>query len=127
MRRDFHEPYEPEDVFERQEAAERRAKIESARAEHEAFEKHEAELAAARKETARLFTLGANDRIRLCEYDAYGVEPPVINGVPTRSSLPLLLSIGWTIEETSEGRALVPPPVIPQHKRKRRQDYDANT
>ncbi|MHB8272002.1 hypothetical protein [Bradyrhizobium sp.] len=124
MRRDFHEPWEPEDVFASQEAADRRAKIESARAEHEAFEKHEAELAAERKETARLFSLGANERLRLAEYDLHGVTPPVLNGVPTKSSLPLLRSLGWTIEEIDGKRTLIQPAA---RNRKTREDYAAES
>jgi hypothetical protein len=113
-----------QDFFDVDEVAERRIRIESARAEHEAFEKHEAELAAERKETARLFSLGANERIRLCEYDAHGVEPPILNGVPTKSSLPLLLSIGWTIGEVDGKQALIQPAA---RKRKTREDYAAES
>jgi hypothetical protein len=124
---DFSEPWEPEDIFDRAEAADRRARIEAAKERNAAASAQEAVQEAARREAGKAFSLEANERIRMAEYRRAGVSPPVIGGVPVKTSLPLLLSFGWTIGEVFGERALIRPPQEPQYKRKTRADYDQNT
>lgn len=63
------------------------------------FDEMELERAARSAASSTAFTLDTNERLRLGEFRAHGVEPPEIGGVPTRSSFHLLVSLGWTIEE----------------------------
>jgi hypothetical protein len=126
--RSFSEPYEPEDIFDRIEAAERRSRIDAARQRNEAAAAQEAIAEAARKESSRTFTLQTNERLRLSEYRAHGVSVPIIAGEPTKSSFHMLISLGWKVEEVFGGRELIPPPPAPpEHKRKTRADYDQSS
>lgn len=120
--------YEPEDIFDRAEAAERRARIEQAQRDHEALTKYEAEQAAIRKEKARQLSMCANASIMIAEYRRAGVEPIATNGegVPLHS-LAFLRWAGWTIEQIGDRNVLVAPPTAPQHQRKSRSDYDQNS
>lgn len=89
------------------------------------FDEMELERAARSAASSTAFTLDTNERLRLGEFRAHGVEPPEIGGVPTRSSFHLLVSLGWTIEEAMGQRWMVAP--APQSPRKQRSDYDGNT
>lgn len=122
MRRDFHDPWEPEDIFDREEAARRRADREAAIARNNEIIEQEAAQEAQRKEDFRLFALRVNGDQVTAQYLAAGVEPLEVNdeGVP-RTSLSLLLSIGWTIVEISGLKKLVAPPARPAPRR--REDY----
>lgn len=128
MVRQFHEPYEPEDIFDRAEAQERRARIDAARADHEVMARHEAEQEAVRKESAHLNSLRANDMLLRHEYERAGVEPLKTNGsgVPT-VSLSLLRSMGWTIEQVGERNMLIAPAERQTKPGKQRQDYDQSS
>lgn len=127
MPRSFSEPYEPEDIFDRAEAAERRARIDAAKERNAAVAAQEAAQEAEHREAGKAFSLEANERIRLAEYRRAGVSPPVIGGAAVKTTLPLLLSFGWTIEEVFGERQLIPPQPAPEHKRKTRADYDQST
>jgi hypothetical protein len=120
--------YEPEDIFDRAEAAERRARIEQAQRDHETLTKYEAEQAAIRKEKARQLSMRANASIMIEEYRRAGVEPLATNGdgVPL-VSLALLRWQGWTIEHDGYRNVLVAPSASPQQPRKSRADYDSNS
>lgn len=124
----YSEPIEPEDIFDRAEAQERRARIEAARADHEIMTRHEAEQEAIRKESARVNLMRANEALLVNEYERAGVEPLQTNGrgVPT-VSLALLRSFGWTIERVGEQNMLVAPAARQEKPRKQRQDYDQSS
>lgn len=128
MARPFHEPLEPEDIFDRAEAQERRARIEAARADNEVMARHEAEQEALRKENARVNMQRANEALLVHEYERAGVEPLATNGrgVPT-VSLALLRSFGWTIEQVGERNMLIAPAVRQTKPGKQRQDYDQSS
>jgi hypothetical protein len=112
--RSFSEPWEPEDIFDRQEAAERRAYLDRLKERNAATAAQEAAAEAARHESARQFTLETTRRAIRRDYEQAGVEPLQVdaNGVPT-VSLPLLLSMGWTVVDFNGERQLVRP----NHKR----------
>jgi hypothetical protein len=61
--------------------------------------------AAERKIKADELSARANESIRLAEFAAAGVEPPV----GTKVSLALLLQIGWTIDQVGDHRVLLRP------------------
>lgn len=106
------------DIIERhaKEAAARR--LEEAKAANAAFEAREAREAAGRKVRSTEFSLEVNERLRLAEYDRYGVEP--LEGF--RVSIGMLFKFGWKVEEILGQRRLVPPdPEKP--RRKTREDY----
>lgn len=115
------------DLFEEQIEKDRRARVAAAREANAAAIRLEAEQAAIRKEKARLFTLETNERHRLAEYRYHGVEPPVIDGVPTKSSFHMLTSLGWTIEDMLGQKQMVRPFAPPVHERRTRDQYDQNT
>jgi hypothetical protein len=83
---------------------------------------YEIEQAAKRKVEADELSARANESLRLAEFDLYGVEPP--DGM--RVSLPLLISLGWTIEEV-EGQKVLVRPQPSKQPRSRREDYEAST
>jgi hypothetical protein len=59
-----------------------------------------AQEAVKRAETAKAMTawsMDTNERMRLREFAAAGVEPPVIEGKPARVSIGLLRMMGWEI------------------------------
>lgn len=126
--RQFSAPREPEDIFDRQEASERRARIEQAQQDHAALLKYEAEQIAIRQKSARQLSMRANASIMLLEYQRSGVEPLAVNddGVPL-VSLALLRWQGWTIEHDGLRNVLVAPPASPQTPRKSRSDYDQSS
>lgn len=101
---------EPEDIFDRATAAEHRARIDAAKQDHAAFQKHEAEQAALRKESARQLSMRANASLLLAEYRAAGVAPPLTNveGVPT-VSLGMLAQMGWSIARLGDEAVLLRP------------------
>src|SRR6185312_12463205 len=106
------------DIIERhaKEAAERR--IEEAKAANAAMKEREEREESERKERSTRFTLEMNERMRLAEYDRYGVEP--LPGF--RVSIGMLFRFGWKVEEVLGKRMLIPPdPDKP--KRKTREDY----
>ncbi len=127
MPRDFSEPWEPEDIFDRTEARERRARIDAAKEYNEAVLAQEAAAEAVRKESSRVFTLETNERLRLSEFRAHGVAVPVIAGEPTKSSFHMLVSLGWTIAEVFGQRQMIAPAAEAPRPRKRREDYDQNS
>lgn len=127
MPRDFSGPWEPEDVFEHAEAAEHRARIDEAKTRNAEIAKQEAEQETQRKEESRAFTLETNERLRLSEFRFHGVQPPMIDGVPTRSSFHMLTSLGWTVEEVFGSKQMVAPPAPATVTRKRREDYDQSS
>lgn len=126
--REFSEPWQPEDIFDRQEAAERRARIEQSQADHAAMLKHEAEQAAARKIKAVDLSRRANESFLNHEYSSNGVTPPWTNGsgVPT-VSLSLLKWMGWRVENYSGQATLVEPMATREHARRRKEDYDGSS
>lgn len=65
----------------------------------------EAEQEAKRRAEGVALSLRANESMRLAEFDAAGVEPPL----GFRCSLPLLLLMGWTIDSVSGKNVLVRP------------------
>ena len=80
----------------------------------------EVEQAARRKAQADELSMRANESVRVTEFAQAGVEPP--DGM--RVSLPLLLSIGWTIVEIDGARKLVRPQDKPKPRaRKTREQY----
>jgi len=116
MPRDFSDPWDPEDVFDRAAAAEyrreRAAKMEAAEAEARAEKAREA--AQATEVATRRVAHG--ERMIRAEYEAKGLEPPEGSLV----SLSLLLSMGWRISEESGVPKLVRPVI---EKRRTRADY----
>ncbi len=108
--RDFSDPWEPEDIFDRQAAAELRARMEASAAQHAAQLKHDAETEALAKENGRLLSIRASGSVMMTEYARAGVEPLETNGrgVPL-VSLSLLLCLGWTIESISGKNVLMRP------------------
>lgn len=121
--RDFSDPWEPEDIFDRQAAAELRDRMEASASQHAAQLKHDADMEALAKENGRLLSIRASGSVMMTEYARAGVQPLETNGkgVPL-VSLPLLLWMGWTIEEISGERKLIRPHAR-EHQRKRREDY----
>lgn len=101
--------FELEDIFDRAEAEERRARVQAARELNAARDAQEAAQAEARRQKATAYTMMVNERHRRAEYRGRGVEPPMIGGVQTRASLSLLLSVGWRIEQQMGRNVLVPP------------------
>lgn len=63
---------------------------------------------AERLAASRKARLAEHEESLLAQYDQAGVDRPVFKG--TVVSLPMMLSLGWTIEETPGGRKLVEPP-----------------
>ncbi len=106
---------------------ERRELVTAAQARNEQVALQEAKAEALRHERARDFSLGANEMVRLAEYRAVGVEPPVVAGVPTRSTLALLLSLGWTVAVVDGIRELIAPAPPDARPRKDREHYDGNS
>ncbi len=125
--RSFNEPWEPEDIFDRAEAAERRARMDDIKERNAMIAAQDAAAEAERKESARLFSLRANADQIIEQYHAAGVEPVAVNddGVPF-FSLSMLLKNGWTIEEVNGIPKLIAPPKSTV-KRKSRIDYDQNS
>ncbi len=119
--------FELEDIFQRAEAKERRNRIEAARELNAARDAQEAAQEAARRAAATAKTMIFNERNRLSEYRARGVSPPVISGVTTRSSLALLLSVGWRIEQQMGRNVLVPPPPLNLIGQGTQHEVDQNT
>lgn len=126
--REFSDPWEPEDIFDRQAAAERRAKIEQAQADHAAMLKHDADQAALRKVKADDTSRRANESFLNHEYSSHGITPPWTNGagVPT-VSLSLLKWMGWRVENYSGQATLIEPMAGREQIRRRKEDYDNNT
>lgn len=124
--RSFHEPRDPFDFFDQQAEDDRRHRIEEAKKHNAVRDAQEAEADAKRRESSRVFTLETNERLRLAEYRYHGVEPPIIDGVRTKSSFHMLMSLGWTIEESLDQRWMVKPAPSTQVRRSR-EDYDGNT
>lgn len=120
--------YEPEDIFDRQEAAERRARIEAAERKNAEVAAEDARLAAERKESARQLSMRANASVLITEYVKAGVEPLAVNGdgVPT-VSLGFLLYQGWEVREISGVKKLIAPIPEPVRPRKTRADYDQSS
>jgi hypothetical protein len=106
------------DIIERhaKEAAAR--KLEDALARNAAAQAHEQRETAERKARSTEFSLETNERLRLAEYDRYGVEP--LDGF--RVSIGMLFKFGWKVVEISGERRLVPPPEE-KPRRKTREDY----
>ena len=127
MPRSFHEPIDHDDIFERAEAEERRARMASVLARNEEIAKQDAEAAAIRKLAADELSARANASARLREFERHGVKPPIIDGVETKSSLSLLMQLGWTIENLLGQNKLIAPPPAEPRPRKRREDYDQNS
>lgn len=111
MPRDFSDPWEPEDVFDRAEAADRRARIEASREANAARLEQEEIQNAQRKIKADALTIRARDSVLIHEYASQGLTPPFTNGegVPT-VSLALLRQMGWTVEEEFGGRRVLVKP-----------------
>ena len=108
--RSFNEPWEPEDIFDRQEAAERRAYLDRLKERNAATAAQEAAAEAARHESARQFTLETTKRAIRRDYEQAGVTPLQVGGDGTPTvSLPLLLSMGWKVVEFNGERQLVRP------------------
>lgn len=128
MSRPYHEPYDPEDIFDRADADERRARREEAQKLNAERDAVEAEQAARRSASARVNSMRANARILLSEYHAAGVEPMQTrpDGTPT-VSLSLLRSMGWTIVQIDDRNVLVAPAARPTKPGKQRQDYDQSS
>jgi hypothetical protein len=106
--RSFNEPWEPEDIFDRQEAAERRAYLDRIKEQNDALAAQEAAAEAVRHESARQFTLETTRRAIRRDYEQAGVTPLQVGGDGTPTvSLPLLLSMGWTVVEFNGERQLV--------------------
>lgn len=110
MARSYYEPFEAEDIFGAQEAADRKAKLERARA---AQKESDALLKAAdeadRKRMLQL-TADASKSQLLREYESAGVMAPSVDddGNPT-CSLSMLLHMGWSIGNISGERVLLRP------------------
>lgn len=108
--RSYYEPFEAEDIFGAQDAADRKAKLERARA---AQKESDALLKAAdevdRKRMLQL-TADASKSQLLREYETAGVEPPTVDddGHP-RCSLSMLLHMGWSIGDMAGERVLIRP------------------
>lgn len=128
MPRDFSDPWEPEDIFDRQEAAERRARIDRVQAEHATMLKHDAKQAELRKIKAQDLSRRANESFLNHEYSSAGVTPPWTNGngVPT-VSLSLLKQMGWRVENYSGQATLVEPMARREHIRRSKEDYDQSS
>lgn len=126
--REFSEPWEPEDIFDRQHAAERRARIEQSQADHAALLKHDAEQTVLRKIKGDDLSRRANESFLNYEYSSSGVTPPSTNGngIPT-VSLSLLKWMGWRIENYSGQATLVEPMAQREHVRRRKEDYDSSS
>lgn len=125
---DHREPSDPYDVFERQAGDERRARLAEAEARNRRERDAEVTAGALRKIDSDAFTRETNERLRIAEYRFHGVEPPVIDGVPTRSSFHLLRSLGWTVEDMLGQKMMVAPPARTEDPlSRRREDYDQNT
>jgi hypothetical protein len=108
--RSFNEPWEPEDIFDRQEAAERRAYLDRLKERNAATAAQEAAAETARHESARQFTLETTKRAIRRDYEQAGVAPLQVGGDGTPTvSLPLLLSMGWTVIDFNGERQLVRP------------------
>jgi len=126
MPRNFSEPWEPEDIFDQQEAAERRRRMDAI-AEHNAIlAAQEAAADAARQAENVARVKAAHARTIIGQYQAAGVEPLAVdaNGVPLLS-LSMLISMGWSIVAIEGENYLVKPQHIkPPESRKRKADYD---
>jgi hypothetical protein len=118
---------DPYDVFERIAGDERRARTAAAAEQARVEGEHEARRAAEAKAKSTELSLRVNERHRLAEFRYHGVEPPVIGGVPTKTSFHLLRSLGWTVEEAFGQRQMVAPRSVPQQPGKSREDYDQDT
>jgi hypothetical protein len=122
--RDFSDPWEPEDIFDRQAAAEQRAKMDAAAERNRIEAERDAAETRKRKEHMDWFTLASAARRRLKDYEHAGVEPLELdaNGSPT-VTLSMLFWLGWTIESISGQNVLVRPQTSQQYQRKSRDDY----
>jgi hypothetical protein len=125
--RDFSEPWEPEDIFDREEAARRRRVRDDMIVRNAAITAQEEAAEAARQAdlAARRRQAGAEEIVG--QYQAAGVKPLAVNadGVPL-VSLSMLLSMGWTVVQFEGAATLVQPQHIAP-PRKKRGDYDENT
>jgi hypothetical protein len=126
--REFSEPWKPEDIFDRQEAAARRARIDQAQTDHAALLKHDANQAVLRKIKADDTSRRANESFLKFEYSNAGLVPPWTdgNGIPT-VSLSTLKWMGWKIENYSGQATLVAPLAGREHVRRRKEDYDGSS
>lgn len=97
-------------LFEREEAARLMARREELRAQIEVERAKEEELATARRARAADDAIAANKRLLLRQYEAAGVAPPSVDGdgYPT-CSLPMLFSLGWSVEEVGGHMELIAP------------------
>lgn len=99
-----------DDLFEAEEAARRRRKREEMLEAHRIAQEVEAKAEAIRKARATEVSLETNRRQLLRQYEAAGVEPPSVDasGRPL-VSLPMLLTLGWSIEHHLDGNVLARP------------------
>jgi len=124
MPRSFNEPWEPEDIFDREEAAARRQRMNEMMERNAVLAAQEEAAEERRRAESSARARQANNETIINQYRAAGVQPLSTNadGVPL-VSLTMLLSMGWKVIEF-EGE---PTLVRPQHTsppRKRREDYD---
>ena len=106
------------DIIERHAKEAAAQKLEEAKARNAAAQAQEERETAERKARSSRYTLEISERLRLAEYDRYGVDP--LPGF--RVSIGMLFQFGWKVEEISGERRLIPPdPAKP--RRKTREDY----
>ena len=106
------------DIIERHAKQAAARKLEESKERNAAAQAQEERETAERKARSTRYTLEINERLRLAEYDQYGVDP--LPGF--RVSIGMLFRFGWKVEEILGERRLIPPdPENP--RRKTREDY----